>query len=135
RVQMMRIVGLALAAFVAGACGHATTTGSAQNDWATPTGHAMATNPRYVDPMAAIHPAHDRSVFAKSEAPRQQPEPATDVAAPASTEPLAAPETPIAPEPPGAVPPPAEPLPAPETVPDVVVPDTGLPPYVTPLRP
>ena len=72
---MTRILGVALAAVVAGACGHATTTGSARNDWATPTGHAAATNPRYINPDAAAHPARNRSDFAKREAPTAQPEP------------------------------------------------------------
>ena len=122
-------VGLALAGLVGVGCGHATPTGSASNDWATPTGRATATNPRVVNPMEAAHPARDRSDFAKAEAPPLQP------GATPST------ETPVAPEPVGAVPPPAQPLPPPETVPDIAAPDTGahpadeLPPYVEPIHP
>ncbi|HEX6837141.1 MAG TPA: hypothetical protein VF334_11245 [Polyangia bacterium] len=117
-------VGLALAGLVGVGCGHAVPTGSAQNDWATPVGHATATNPRYVNPMAGAHRAHDRSVFARTEAPPLQP----GAEAPVSTGTAVAPETPVAPEPPGMVPPPAETMPPPETVPEV-------PPYVEPVHP
>ena len=82
-------VGLALAGLVGVGCGHATPTGSAQNDWATPVGHATATNPRYINPMAGAHPAHDRSVFARTEAPPLQP----GAEAPVSTGTAVAPET------------------------------------------
>lgn len=127
---MSRVTGVALAAFLAGACGHVTPLGSAQNDWATPTGHGSATNARSFDPEAAAHPARDRSVFA-----RRPSAPAGDVAVDATT------ATPVAPEPRGAVPPPPETLPPPETVPDIAPPDTGplprdtVPPYATPIAP
>jgi hypothetical protein len=93
---------------IATACGHEVTTGSARNDWDTPTGHASATDPRYINPMAAGHPVHDRSVFAKREAPPQQS------------------------------PPPEEALPPPTTVvPEETLPrDSDVPPpYVTPIQP
>ena len=119
--------GLALAGILGVGCGHAVTTGSAQNDWATPVGHATATNPRVVNPMMAAHGTRDRSLFARREAPPLQPNAQTQAETPPveTPAPLA---TPIAPEPPGMVPPPAQPLPPPETVPEV-------PPYVEPVRP
>ena len=87
-------LGMVCAGLLAGACGHATPTGSARNDWTTPTGYANATDPRYVNPNAAAHRAHDRSVFADRQAPTLQPQGSA-----ISTEPMEA------------VPPPAEPLP------------------------
>ncbi len=126
---MRRMVGLALAGLFVGACGHEVTTGSAKNDWNTPTGYASATNPRVVNPM--VQPARDRSYFEQREAPPLQPVP-TDTAAPTSTE---------TPPPAGPVAPPAEVMPPPETVPDVMPPDTSphgssdVPPYVAPIRP
>ncbi len=66
--------GLALAGALAGAgCGHATPTGSARNNWATPTGHATATNPNYLDPYAGMRRAKNRAVFSMREAPTLQP--------------------------------------------------------------
>ena len=127
---MRSMVGLALTGLVAGACGHATPTGSAQNGWRTPTGYASATNPRYINPDAAAHPARDRSVFEERQAPPQQPvsseEPRpAETTAPMATEP-----------PPGPVPPPAETRPPPETVPDTALPYRGQrlggPPYLQP---
>ena len=128
---MPRMWGLALAGLMAGACGHATPTGSAQNGWVTPTGNATATNPRYVNPLAAAHPARDRSLFAERQAPSLQPA-AADEALPLSNE-----SAPIVAEPPsGPVPPPAEVLPPPETVPDDESirgnPRMGEPPYLRP---
>ncbi|HWE30142.1 MAG TPA: hypothetical protein VHB97_19175 [Polyangia bacterium] len=120
---MRRILGLALAGVIGGACGHEITTGSARNDWATPTGHASATNPRYINPLAATHPARNRSVFAERQAPPLQPGTTSDVTTPVPT------VTPIAPD-----------LAAPP-VPDIAVPDVSprtydqLPPYTTPPRP
>ncbi|HEY2747712.1 MAG TPA: hypothetical protein VGL86_23985 [Polyangia bacterium] len=117
---MTKWVGLLFVGVVAAACGHEVTTGSARNDWATPTGYASATHPRYINADAAAHKAHDRSVFAAAEAPTLQPMPVE-----------------VAPEPVGAVPPPAETMPPPATVPDETLPrDSDVPPsYVTPIRP
>src|SRR6476646_10266425 len=43
---MRRMVGgLALAGLFGVGCGHAQVTGSAKNDWSTPSGHAQATDP------------------------------------------------------------------------------------------
>ena len=127
---MSRMMGAALAVCAVVGCGHATTTGSAQNDWTTPTGYASATNPRVINPDAAVHPARDRSLFARREAPTLQPQPsgssAIDTTQPMDTLP------------------PSETLPPPDTVPPsetLPPPDTSsrnvdeLPPYVTPLRP
>ncbi|HXU69675.1 MAG TPA: hypothetical protein VN947_10110 [Polyangia bacterium] len=111
---MTKLWGLALAGLFAGACGHATPTGSARNDWATPTGYANATDPRVINPNAPEHRVRDRSLFATSAAPPPvQPAP-SQVSAPPVTNP----------ELQEAVPPPPEELPPPETVPDV-----------TPIRP
>ena len=116
---MTRWVGLVFAGVVAAACGHATPTGSARNDWDTPTGYANATDPRYINPDAAAHPAKHRSVFATREAPPLQSPPPEEVA------------------PMDAVPPPAETTPPPQTVPDETLPrDSDVPPpYVTPIQP
>ena len=130
---MWRMMGAAIAVFAVAGCGHEVTTGSAQNDWTTPTGYASATNPRVVDPNGGIQPARHRSVFAEREAPTLQPQPsdtssvdtmppadsrAADVPAPPTTEP--APDT---------------------AAPELAPPDTTtrdldtVPPYVTPTRP
>jgi hypothetical protein len=101
---MPKWVGLVFAGLIAGACGHATPTGSARNDWDTPTGYANATDPRYINPIAAAHPARNRSVFAAREAPPVQSAPAEEAA----------------PAPVDAVPPPAETTPPSDT--------EGLPP-------
>ena len=70
---MRRLVGgMTLAGLFAFGCGTAQVTGSAKNDWTTPTGHAQATDPRIVDPMDPGHLRGDRSVFAKREAPPLQ---------------------------------------------------------------
>jgi hypothetical protein len=79
---MKRLLGLALTGTLACACGHATPTGSARNDWNTPTGYATATNPRYLNPSAGIHPAKNRTVFETREAPPLQPPPAETAPAP-----------------------------------------------------
>ncbi len=116
---MTRWVGLLFAGVVAAACGHEVTTGSARNDWATPSGYANATDPRYINPDAPAHPAHDRSVFAKREAPPLQ-------AAPTEAEPEST------------VPPPSDAVPPPSTtVPDETLPrdNDEPPPYVTPIQP
>jgi hypothetical protein len=113
---MTRIVGVALAGLFVAACGHATPTGSAQNGWATPTGYASATHPRYINPDAAAGPARDRSAF-EAQAPPQQPG-ASDVTS----------------APPPAMLPPADEQP-------IMPPDTSprdgdeVPPYVVPVRP
>jgi hypothetical protein len=103
------LVGVALGGLVAVGCGHATPTGTARNDWATPVGRATAQNPRYVNPLAAAHPTHNPARYANDYAAATR---ASDA------------YTPVAPEPVGAVPPPAQPLPPPETVPDVPPPPT-----------
>jgi len=99
--------GMALVGLFAVGCGHEQVTGSARNDWNTPTGHATATNPRYVNPMAAAHPARDRSVFAKQEAPPQQPNAgsAIEQPAPIAVPPPSAttPEPPLDTGPPGGI--------------------------------
>jgi len=119
---MKRIAGgvAALAGLFGVGCGHEAVTGSAQNNWATPVGHATATNPNYVDPNEpAFTPKKDRSVFAKSEA--APPPPARSVVEPADTA-----------EPSGAVPPPID------AAPDIPTPNSGPggveapPPYVLP---
>ena len=115
---MMRRVGLALAGLlglgVVG-CGHAQVTGSAQNDFATPVGHAQATNPRYINPLAAAHPARDRSVFEREEfaAAREGGPPAPPPRGSAIV-PEAAPPPEVMPPP---YTPPAEEAPPPETAP------------------
>jgi hypothetical protein len=60
---------MALAGLFAVGCGHEQVTGSARNNWATPTGYASATDPTVVSPLGGMHPARDRSVFAAREAP------------------------------------------------------------------
>jgi hypothetical protein len=116
---------MALAGLIGGACGHATPTGSAQNNWATTTGYANATDPRYINPMAAAHRAkHYNWDLASSTPPPVQPQGSA-----------------ISTEPTEAVPPPAEPMPPPEAVPDTTPPntmprDTGeVPPSVAPPLP
>ncbi|MCA1664109.1 MAG: hypothetical protein LC659_07565, partial [Myxococcales bacterium] len=117
---MWRTMGSAFALCVVAGCGHATPTGSAQNNWATPTGHASATNARVVDPNGGSRVARDRSVFARHDAPTLQPQPSD--ATPVDT----------------ASPPAIEPAPD-SGAPDLAPPDTStrdeLPPYVTPQRP
>jgi hypothetical protein len=88
---------MALVGLFAVGCGTEQVTGSARNDWNTPTGHATATDPRYVNPMAAAHPARDRSVFAKQEAPTLQPNAGSAIEQPA---PVEAPPSTMVPEPP-----------------------------------
>ena len=131
---MRRIVGgLALAGLFGVGCGHAQVTGSAKNDWSTPTGHAQATDPVKVDPMAGSHPAHDRSAFARREAPSLQP------AGTAVEEPMPMAEPPIAPADRDVVPPATvTPMPPLDAAPDIPTPSTqpgGIeapPPYVLP---
>ena len=108
---MKKLWGLALAGLFAGACGTATHTGSARNDWATPTGYANATDPRVVNPNAPEHRSRDLAQIARSEAPPPPVEhyPPQEEAAP--------PPVPTNPELQEAVPPPAEPLPPPQAVP------------------
>ena len=111
---MTRWMGVLFAGVVAAACGHEVTTGSARNDWTTPTGYANATNPRYIDPMAGVQPTHNRSTFAKREAPPLQEPPPAEAT------------------PPDAVPPPVESAPPHQTLPrDSEQP----PPYVDPIQP
>jgi hypothetical protein len=127
------MMGAAFAVFVVAGCGHATPTGSAQNDWTTPTGNASATNPSVVDPNGGIQPHRDRSFFAKREAPTLQPPPSDTSLG----------DT-MPPPDPRATPMPAPPTtePAPDTAaPELAPPDTttrdldAVPPYVTPTRP
>ncbi len=116
---MTRLVGLALGACVAVGCGTAVTTGSARNDYATPTGRATATNARYVNPD---EPART---------PRRNPQYANDYA-----EARRASDVSVAPAP-GAVPPPAEAVPPPDVPPPDTTPHgpADLPPYSAPDRP
>jgi hypothetical protein len=114
---------MALVGLFSVGCGHEQVTGSAKNDWNTPTGYATATNPRYVNPMDANRPARDRSVFAKREAPTLQPNAGSAIEQPAPVE----------------VPPPtATPQPPLDAAPDIQTPNTapgGIeapPPYVLP---
>lgn len=128
----MRIMkGAALAFFVAAGCGHATTTGSAQNDWTTPTGQASATNPRVVDPNGGMQPARNRSVFAQREAPTLQPQPqpsdtsSLDIMPPPDERAIDAPGLPTT-------------QPAPDVAgPELAPPDASpnIPPFVTPEQP
>jgi hypothetical protein len=131
--DMWKLKGAALAAFVIAGCGHATPTGSAQNDWTTPTGYASATNPRVVDPNGGMQPARDRSIFAKREAPTLQPQPSDT----SSVDTMPPPDSRAADVP---APPTMEPAPD-IAAPELAPPDTTardldtLPPYVTPQRP
>ncbi|MCU1277595.1 MAG: hypothetical protein JWM53_1141 [bacterium] len=116
---MPRMVGLALAGLLAGACGHEQTTGSAQNGWQTPVGYATATNPRYINPLAAAHPARDRTVFQEQQAPPQQPVSSDEAMTPPPSETTA--------------PPPSETMPPPEkTSPEMMPPGTMAPDEVPP---
>lgn len=137
---MWKLKGAALAAFVLVGCGHATPTGSAQNDWTTPTGHGSATNPRVINPMlGGMQPTHNRSVFARREAPTLQPQPSdtssVDTAPPADN--TLPPADPRATD----VPAPMTTEPAPDTAAPEHAPDAAprsmdeVPPYVTPTRP
>ena len=110
---------------IGGACGHATPTGSAQNDWTTPTGYASATDPRYINPMAAAHRA------------KHQLGPRIEHAAAGA----AAGERDLDGADGGSAAAEAEPMPPPEAVPDTTPPntmprDTGeVPPSVAPPLP
>jgi hypothetical protein len=100
--------GMALVGLFAVGCGHEQVTGSAKNDWNTPTGYATATDPRYVNPMDANRPAKDRSVFAKQEAPTLQPNAGSAIEQPA---PVAVPPPTMTPTPPVDTMPPEAPPP------------------------
>ena len=127
---MRRMVGgLALAGLFGVGCGHAQVTGSAQNDWSTPTGHAQATHPVVVDPNGGTHPARNRSVFACK--------PSARAVMPAEPMPMA--EPPIAPADNDVVPPATvTPMPPLNAEPDIPAPHTqpggveAPPPYVLP---
>jgi hypothetical protein len=116
---------VALAGLFAVGCGHEQVTGSARNNWATPEGHATATDPVKVDPMAPMHATHDRSVFAKREAPSLQPNGGAVVEQPVSEPaPVAVPPATVTP-----MPPLDEDIPLPRTEPG---PLEAPPPYVLP---
>jgi hypothetical protein len=72
---------LVLVGVLASACGHAVHTGSAKNDWTTPTGYANATDPAYINPDAAAHRAKHFD-FASREAPPLQSAPAGSAVTP-----------------------------------------------------
>src|SRR5262245_54535280 len=78
----MRVWGLLLGGLVVAACGHEQVTGSARNDWATPTGSGSVaqSEQKVVNPDNASHRARDRNAF-RAQAPTLQP-------APAATEPV-----------------------------------------------
>jgi hypothetical protein len=79
----MRFWGLLLGGLLAAACGHERVTGSAHNDWSTPTGWGSVAESqvRVSNPASAAHPARNKSAF-RAEAPNLQP-----VAEPPITEP------------------------------------------------
>jgi hypothetical protein len=104
---------MALAGLFAVGCGHEQVTGSAKNDWATPTGYATATHPEYVNPMAVgLHARANRNFFANQEGQPPPPTAGSAIEQPAPPPPM-------------------------DAAPDVVTPDTtpgpvAPPPYVMP---
>jgi hypothetical protein len=96
---MKKVLTLAFAGALAAACGHAQPTGSARNNWATPTGYATATNPNYINPDAAAHPARNRNAFRAQLAPDAVPRPAVAPAPPSETLPPPTEAPPPPPEP------------------------------------
>lgn len=101
---MYKVLGL-LVATAAFGCGHAQTTGSARNDWATPTGQATATAPTRVDAKEGVDlntaRRHDDTYGSRYNTPENAPSeygrvppPAAQTAPPAGEPYTPPPETP-----------------------------------------
>jgi hypothetical protein len=107
---MKKVIGLALAGAFLVACGHATPTGSASNNYATPTGQATATNPRYLNPD--VNPPQKPSPSEQANTGMGEPNaPPAPPPSPEETSPPPPPAPPLSPE--ETSPPPATPTPTP----------------------